>query len=302
MLSWVDIPFIYRSIYFYNSHIFLFARAAELDVTAAKEKIALPLSSSGVESYQQSYPHLVRISALHEALQINSLVPLLSTCGEERNAKKFGNALDVLAEEWERRWKDVQPLFQTGEELLSIRIGLLTAIKSVVEDFQQPKNAQKVNFSARMARKSVLTSVHTKLCRMIKQCWVRIGRLARRQGLFAASAHALGTAMFVHGEEGEKEEEDKLLHSRLLMERIKLMQERGEQQYLVLQKLDEFLKLEEVERAEGGQFVRAKGFLLKGKCMEETGDATMEGKFLSLFSFLNPFSLLSCLSSLSPSH
>ena len=248
-----------------------------LDVTAAKEKVALPLSSSSVESYQQSYPHLVRVSALHEALQINSLLPLLSSCEDHTNAKKFGTALDVLAEEWERRWKEVQPLFQTGEELLSIRIGLLTAVKSVVEDFQQPKNAQKANFSARMARKSLLSPVHVKLCRMIKQCWVRIGRLARRQGLFAASAHSLGTAMFVSGE-GSKSEEDKLLHSQLLMESIKLVKERGEQQYLVLQKLDEFLNQGDEDRVEGEEmYVRAKGCLLKGKCMEETGDATMEG-------------------------
>ena len=259
---------------------------------AAKEKIAIPLSSASVESYQQSYPHLVRVSALHEVLQINSVLPLLSSCEDHTQIKNFETAIDDLAEEWERRWKEVQPLFQTGEELLSVRIGLLTALKSAVEHRQSSKSV----FSARIGRNSFLSPVHLKLSRMVKKCWVRIGRLARRQGLFAASAHSLGTALLVSGE--SKTEEDKLLHSQLLVEKIKLLKGRGEQQYLVLQKLDEFLNRGEEERGGvEGVFVRAKGFLLKGKCMEETGDATMDGNstfFCLSFSFSFSFHFSRC--------
>ena len=253
----------------------------ESSLEKARETLAGPMAAVSLESYQHSYLYLLRLSALYEVGSVAQLLDLLGDCkGSSGKAQvTFAEEIGRLSEVWEHRLREVPSLYQTGVELLGIRIGTLSALQCTLDSKRQG-----VSHFASHYRKVHLDNASLVIKEMIKRCWLRIGHMARLQGLYSSSSHALETAFLLRSEEeGYADQPPVDCDLKILFERMKLTWKTEKQHHQVKDQLNALLmatkKSAKSSSQEKTQQSQAKALLLLGRYMEEAAQAPVKGLF-----------------------
>jgi hypothetical protein len=239
--------------------------SVERSLHNARSDLAAPLAAASIESYHHSSQYLVQLSSLFEIEQVATLLQPLSTIYSSSSLptsdeyRSFDRHFGTMLTMWDSRLRVSQPLFQTGELMLSVRLGLLLSLETIIQKWASDVSEYKNSF---------LRKFSCKITKIIKENWVSMGRLARRQGLYGKAAHAIDTALLRKEEnEGISEVSD----AKITFERAKLMWNSGKPRHTIVQHLDSFLQ-NDIDPT-----LRSKALLLRAKSLEETGHTTTEG-------------------------